>query len=341
MSALRTAHEAQWLTIGQGRVADLSWLAPNGSVQAALLVGVLGVRPDPRVVEVLGWALYAIPLLAFTLWPAKRRLKGAQVPRLQLGLAAGLAVVGLGLAVAVPSAASAAPGGAMAVVDDGRSIGTARGEGGALVLDAGGTTTRFTLDAPAAQSHAGVDATRWTLRATGTDLPTTLDLATLVALSGGRMPVGLDPKSAPGPFDARWNRTGSGTAWTADDRLLDARQADDAVVTISGGGLATPRTIGLAATPGTPGVPGSWQVSPAAVTAAAHQLAAADRAAADRALWRTWLPLVLLVAAAALAAAGLRRRRGLRAAPAPSSVPSSASSPAPAPAPAGALAADA
>ena len=54
LSAFRTAHEAGWVTIGQGRTVDLSWLAPPGSVRAALVSGVLGIPADPRVIEVLG-----------------------------------------------------------------------------------------------------------------------------------------------------------------------------------------------------------------------------------------------------------------------------------------------
>src|SRR6201747_694654 len=51
LSALRTGHEAGWVTIGQGRTVDLSWLAPAGSIRAALISGVLGIPADPRVVE--------------------------------------------------------------------------------------------------------------------------------------------------------------------------------------------------------------------------------------------------------------------------------------------------
>lgn len=320
MGALRTAHEAGWLTIGQAKVADLSWLAPYGSVQAALLTGVLGIHADPRVIEVLGWFLYLVPLLAFTLWPNKRRARGAQVPRLQLRLAGGLAVVGLGLAVAVPAAASPRDAGPLALAGADGATGTAQVRDGALVVTRDGTTTRTVLTSATPDVHDGVDATRWTWTATPQALPATLDLATLVALDGGRIPVSIDPKVAPGPYAARWTAATTGTAWTADGGLLDAEQASDAVVTLSGGGLATPRTLTLDALPGAAAAP-SWQVDQAAAAAAAARVSAADRAAADRALWRVWLPLVLLVAAAALAASGLRHRRALRAAAALAAAP--------------------
>jgi len=328
MGVLRTAHEAGWLTIGQAKVADLSWLAPYGSVQAALLTGVLGIRADPRAIEVLGWALYLVPLLAYVLWPPKRRAKGAQVPRLQLSLAAGLAAVGLVLLVAVPAAGPASAVGPVAVVGGSGSgqVGTAHVESGALVLTTDGASTRAALTHPVAEVRAGVAATRWTWTGAdaSTDLPAQLTLAALVDASGGRVPVGLDPKTAPGPYDAAWTVSSSGTAWTAHGSLVDAHATGKAVVTLSGGGLQTSRTLSLDALPGAT-TPAQWQVDPAAVAATAAHVAGAERAAADRTLWNRWLPLVLLVAAAALAASGLRHRRALRAAapstPTPAAAP--------------------
>ncbi len=72
-SAIHTAHEAGWITFGQTQVADLSWLAPRGSIVAALLTGVLGVQPEPVAIEVVGWLLYLIPMLIVVLWPAPAR----------------------------------------------------------------------------------------------------------------------------------------------------------------------------------------------------------------------------------------------------------------------------
>ena len=55
MTALHTAHEAGWLNSGQDRLFDISWLVRNGSVQASLITGVLGIQPMPTVIEVVGW----------------------------------------------------------------------------------------------------------------------------------------------------------------------------------------------------------------------------------------------------------------------------------------------
>src|ERR1700753_2218260 len=47
VSALHTAHEAGWLMFGQQSTVDLSALVSPGSVQAALLTGMLGIQPHP------------------------------------------------------------------------------------------------------------------------------------------------------------------------------------------------------------------------------------------------------------------------------------------------------
>ncbi|BDZ51936.1 ferrous iron permease EfeU [Frondihabitans sucicola] len=80
MTALRTAHEAGWIQIGQQRTVDLSWLAPNGTVLGALITGVLGIQPDPRLVEVLGWFCYLVPVLLLSIWPRAWRPTRAGIP---------------------------------------------------------------------------------------------------------------------------------------------------------------------------------------------------------------------------------------------------------------------
>jgi high-affinity iron transporter len=72
-SALHTAHEAAWLNSLQGEAFDLSWLVRPGTVTSSLATGVLGIQPQPVVAEVIGYALYAVPMLAYVLWPARWR----------------------------------------------------------------------------------------------------------------------------------------------------------------------------------------------------------------------------------------------------------------------------
>ena len=72
-TALHTAHEAGWIDFGQTPLVDLSWLATPGTIQAALLTGVLGIQPHPTVIETVGYFLYLIPMLLYVLWPPQRR----------------------------------------------------------------------------------------------------------------------------------------------------------------------------------------------------------------------------------------------------------------------------
>lgn len=78
-SAIHSAHEAGWINFGQAQVADLSWIVQPGSIMAALLTGVLGIQAFPTAIEVVGWALYLVPMLILVLWPTQRRSSGEQV----------------------------------------------------------------------------------------------------------------------------------------------------------------------------------------------------------------------------------------------------------------------
>lgn len=71
--ALHTAHEADWWNGLQGELLHLSGLLPDGSVRATLFTGIFGLDPEATVGEVLVWALYLVPVVAFVLAPAKSR----------------------------------------------------------------------------------------------------------------------------------------------------------------------------------------------------------------------------------------------------------------------------
>jgi high-affinity iron transporter len=101
--AFRTAHEAGWITIGQGRTVDLSWLAPAGSIRSAVVTGVLGMPADPRVIELLAWGCYLVPMLVVLLW------NGPSLPRrIQVLGAAALVGAATALALFVPAASQPA-----------------------------------------------------------------------------------------------------------------------------------------------------------------------------------------------------------------------------------------
>ena len=110
LGALRTAHEAGWVTIGQRQVLDLSGWIPSRSVLGALITGVFGLPADPRLIETLGWLLYAVPVLVVFLWPAHL----AAPSRIRCRLLAATSAVPPGgrvrLAPSVPATAAALVG---------------------------------------------------------------------------------------------------------------------------------------------------------------------------------------------------------------------------------------
>jgi iron uptake system component EfeO len=74
VSAIHTAHEAGWLNGFQDTALSMSWLVKPGTVGSSLLTGVLGLQPRPTVGETFGWLVYAIPMLAYVLWPRTARI---------------------------------------------------------------------------------------------------------------------------------------------------------------------------------------------------------------------------------------------------------------------------
>ncbi len=72
VSAVHTAHEATWINVGQAQVADLSAIVQPGTPISSLLTGVLGIQPQPTVIEVVAWLIYLVPMLVFVLWPVRR-----------------------------------------------------------------------------------------------------------------------------------------------------------------------------------------------------------------------------------------------------------------------------
>jgi high-affinity iron transporter len=317
LKALRTAHEASWVTFGQGTTVDLSWLAPNGAIRTALISGVLGMPRDPRQVELLGWALFLVPVMALTLWPATWRLPARVVRRVSLAVAGLMVAVAAILFIGVSMPAIAVP--VRGPVDGGGTAGVeVHGQRGTLTLtDADGGSTAWTLSDPKPASTSGAD-TEWTANPSMTELPGTLDAATLLTYTGHRQPVGLDLQRTPGPFDATWQSKGTGTVLTRDDGLVGGRAATGLVLTLSGGGLTSPRVLTVDSV-------GAFTVDPDYTSQTSLAITEAGQHRSDRELWKYWFPGFLLVAAAALVLRTQRRTR-----PDPTTVGASPVEPAPA-----------
>jgi high-affinity iron transporter len=240
-----------------------------------------------------------------------------QIAKVQFGVAGAVAIVALGLAVFVPRVpAPHVHELAIAGATDAGGLGAARLSGATLHYALGdGSSHAVRLPGDGAPvEHEGVAAREWKAPVAGTDgaTPRTLSLDQLVSADGGRLPVGISPSQDPGPFDATWDVAGTLTVWSADGVLLDAQQSSRVVVTLSGGGLTTPRTVSL----GTSDLAApSWAATDAATRSAATAIADAQAASAERRLWAVELPAALGIAALVTAAFGLRsRRRALAAA---------------------------
>jgi high-affinity iron transporter len=291
LNAFRTGHEAGWVTVGQGRTVDLSWLAPAGSIRSAIFSGVFGIPQDPRVIEVIAWAAYLVPMMLLTFTPARLRPGLALAQRLRVAGALGaiVAAIALPLAVTTPTAAVSA-----AAPLEGGGEASIAVHGDTAVLTADGTSIDLT---GGRETDAG---TRTWTGAPHADLPSSLDVTTLLTLTGDRVPVGLDVHSAPGPYDAAWTDDARVTATTYDGRLVDAQPTGSRMLTISGGGLTSPRVLTLD--------PVGWQVDPAHAQQARAAVAAARASAHDRQLWTRWVPVALVAAALLLLVQALRLR---------------------------------
>jgi high-affinity iron transporter len=326
--SLRTAHEAGWLNAGQQTTVNLSWLVAPGSIQSALITGVLGIPADPRRVEVLGWLAYLIPVSLYIYWPQSRRPGPRAATRLKLAVAGLLVLAAAGLALLYPVPHTELPSQAPLVAASSRAgaggaakpVGTAALEAtasGAMALKVsvkGATDASLPLpDKARHERHEGIEASAWTVGSTGTpaNAPSTLTLDDVVALSGGRVPVGLSPSRNPGPFSAEWTIHRSTDIWATDGLLLDATERRSTLVTLSGGGLQTPRT--LTVRDDGSGAASGWQVSADYRDAAAKALNGIAMARIEREFWAVQLPVALAIMALLLAAfAGrtlMRQRR--------------------------------
>lgn len=327
ISALRTAHEAGWLNAGQQMTVSLSWLVAPGTVQSALVTGVLGIPADPRLIEVLGWFAYLVPVALFIYWPQTHRPSSRGTIRLQAALTAGFLVLAGGLAIGIPVPRLHLPASAAIVGDtQSQTVGSARwniglGEG-MPTLDLAFTGSK-TMSLPLAESAARQDlhdnipsrAWRFDRSLTPVHVPAMLTLEQVVDLAGGRIPIGLNPQQHPGPYRASWQTHRVMTAWAVKDALLDASGHDSTIVTLSGGGLETPRVLRIAAGSGSPS--GGWRIAPAyheKVVIALNTLAMAQT---EWTFWAMQLPILLIIAAFILGIVALRNLVRLRRKPGP------------------------
>ena len=307
MSSLRTAHEAGWVDVGQRRIVDLSAVLGTKSVAGAVITGMFGIPPDPRLIEVLGWLLYAVPVLVVFLWPASWAPAPAAKQRLTVGIAAGLAMLAGAMAVLVPAGGSPSPGPTRTARTAGGGTVTATvhadGAGRVLtVVDPAGPGQEISLAPAGQQSVNGVDVDVWQARVPADPGVTTspIGLAQLTSLTGGRVPVGLGTGRTPGPFDATWSASTVYTVLAHGDDVVSAEGVSSRVATLRGGGLAGPKTVSVG------GLAADWATNPDDDQTVTATIAQSSRDRAERTLWTVWLPTVFAVAAVLVALAAIR-----------------------------------
>ncbi|KQY07043.1 high-affinity Fe2+/Pb2+ permease [Mycobacterium sp. Root135] len=307
MSSLRTAHEAGWVDVGQSRIVDLSAVLGPKSVAGAVVTGMFGIPPDPRLIEVLGWLLYAVPVLVVFLWPARWVPAPASKRRLTFGVAVVLAVLAGAMAVLIPAGGSPAPGPTRTARTAGGGTVTATvhadGAGRVLtVVDPAGPGQQISLAPAGQQSVDGADVDVWQARVPADPGVTTspIGLAQLTTLTGGRLPVGLGTARTPGPFDATWSASTVYTVLAHGDDVVSAERASSRVATLSGGGLTGPKTVSVG------GLAADWATNPDDDQTVTDTMAQSNRDRAERTLWTVWLPTVFAVAAVLVALTAAR-----------------------------------
>jgi high-affinity iron transporter len=301
LGALRTAHEAGWVTIGQRQLVNFSSWMPGNSLQGALITGVFGIPPDPRLVEVLGWVLYTVPVLAIFLWPARLAAAPRTRRRLLAATCAALVFAAALLAIVVPAGGPAPGAQTRTVTDSGGHTSTVlltSGPNGRSLSIAPGKD--IALSAAGDQSVDGVAVRVWqgNAAADAAPSPATVSLEQLSNLTGGRLPVGISAARTPGPFQASWAASTGYTVLAQGDSVVSAQAVTNRTAVLTGGGLNAPKTVSVG------GLPSDWSTASAEDQSIAAQLTAQDRVRAERQLWRVWVPLVLAALAVACVLGG-------------------------------------
>ena len=315
MGALRTAHEAGWVTIGQQQVFDFSAWMPSQSMLAALITGVFGLSADPRLTEVLGWLLYVVPVLVVFLWPARLATAPRIRRRLLAAASAALLIVAALLAIMVPAGSSASGARARSVTDRlGHTASVSllsKPDGRALTITGEGHSSIRSVELAAAgdQTVDGIAVQVWQ-----TTVPTdpgpsspTVTLEELSSLTGGRLPVGVTLARTPGPFQVQWAATTLYTVLAQGDSVVSAQAISNRTAVLTGGGLTGSKTVSVGA------LPTDWSTASVEDQATAAHLSENARERDERQLWKVWLPLVLGAFAMACALGAVASGHGDRA----------------------------
>lgn len=315
ITSLQTAHEAGWLNIGQQRIADLSWLVPPGTVRSALITGVLGIPADPNQIQTVAWLLYIGMVSVMVYWPAHRRPAPEKAAGLSMVFAGVMALAALSLWLFYPPFTLQLPDSAPLVSNAQTPAGqvqllvTADNGYQLSVQSAAGKITQIPLARDAAMSgeRAGLPTREWNTKTslTPAGAPDVVSLDQVVALYGNRIPIGLNPAMHPGPYQAQWTMHCNVQVVAAGDALLDASGQADEVITLSGSGLQSPRTVTVR-TPTADVSACNWQLSYAWQQHVSDALQQRQRYQDTYRFWAYMLPALLAALALIFAVSALR-----------------------------------
>jgi high-affinity iron transporter len=283
---------------------------PTKSVVGAVITGMFGIPTDPRLIEVLGWLLYAAPVMVVFLWPARYAPAAATKGRIKAVAAVALAAAAVAMALFIPAAGGASPGPTRAVVTVGgegvtatlRADGTARA---LVIVTADGKDRQVPLAAAGRQAIDGLDVDVWQATASADPGVTTTPIALgqLADVTGGRLPVGLGNTRTPGPFNAQWSARTVYTVLAHGDDVVTAEAASTRVATLDGGGLVGPKTVSLG------GLATDWATPARDDEAIAARITESSLDRTERTLWTVWLPTVLAISAIFVVLAAVRTNR--------------------------------
>ena len=130
MTTVRTANAAGWITFGQHPQLDLSWLAPPGTILSSFTTGMLGLQPNPVLVEVVVWLAYLLSMTALVLWPKRPATAQGHRRTRWIATASVVIVLAVGLPISLSSwsgssrPAAAAPAAVISASFDGVACAT-------------------------------------------------------------------------------------------------------------------------------------------------------------------------------------------------------------------------
>src|SRR4051794_2663279 len=182
-SAMHSGAEAGWVTAGHSEALDVSAVVEPGTVWASLVTGILGLQPEPTVIELAAWLAYAVPMLLFVAAP-DRVQAGIRASALGVAAVAIPAVLVVGVAAGGDAASPAA-----------EAAGTARARTVSVaVSDAGCEPARLRLaSGPATFEVASRGSGRLTEYEVVRDGRTQAEAENLVAGVSGRFSLTLQP----------------------------------------------------------------------------------------------------------------------------------------------------